>query len=284
MKSQFFLFFLIILQSCQSDLLTDNKPIIEKIDKLNFNKTIYEVSIDSNENVIDTLSIEKIKTDENGKIAYEYKESWNEGRKFIQQSYYRINEDLFYQISDYGNGEVIINYETFVNKDNVIDRAQMVSIKPKSPDTTFLKYNFSYNSKGKKDSLKITSILDSIDSMTFMKFNDDEKLELRYLIVNRDTIEKDIMKYVNGNIIKSSHEFAEPFRIDLYEFDDYEIVKSRKTFEIINDSLKMSKEYIYENDNSGNPEKIIIKDFEKDTILQRRLITAHNTSVNAIAD
>lgn len=277
-KNQFLLLFLIILQSCQSDLLTDNKTIIEKIDKLNFSKTIYEVSIDNNEKVIDTLSIEKEKTDANGNVRYEIKEFLSENEKTIKQSYYRSNEDLFFELTDYERKdfEFYTQYETFVNNKDIIEKAQMINFDSNERDTVFMKYNYSYNSKGKRETLSITYPSDSTNSIYFMKYNDNEKSDFTYLIINNDTIEKSSMKYQNGNISESTHEFKEPFRIDIYSYDDNKNVKSRKVFKRVNDSLKMSMEYIYENNDLGNPEKIIIKDLENDTIMKRRLITAHN--------
>lgn len=277
-KNQFLLLFLIILQSCQSDLLTDNKTIIEKIDKLNFSKTIYEVSIDNNEKVIDTLSIEKVKTDANGNVRYEIKEFLSENEKTIKQSYYRSNEDLFFELTDYERKdfEFYTQYETFVNNKDIIEKAQMINFDSNERDTVFMKYNYSYNSKGKRETLSITYPSDSTNSIYFMKYNDNEKSDFTYLIINNDTIEKSSMKYQNGNISESTHEFKEPFRIDIYSYDDNKNVKSRKVFKRVNDSLKMSMEYIYENNDLGNPEKIIIKDLENDTIMKRRLITAHN--------
>lgn len=281
-KSQFLLVFLIILQSCQSDLLTDNKPIIEKIDKLNFSKTIYEVSIGINEKVIDTLSIEKIKTDANGNVRYELKESLNVNGKTIKQSYYRNNEDLFYEITDFErkNFEFRTQYETFVNNKDIIEKAQMINFDSNESDTIFMKYNYSYDKKGKKETLSITYPTDSTNSKYFMKYNDNEKSELTYQIIDNDTIEKSSMKYLNGNISESTHEYKEPFRIDIFSYDDNKSVKSRKVFKRVNDSLKMSMEYIYENNDLGNPEKITIKDFENDTIIKRKLITAHNNVYN----
>lgn len=277
-KSQFLLLILILLQSCQSDLLTDNKSIIEKIDKLNFSKIIYEVSIDSNEKPIDTLSIEKIKTDANGNVRYELKEFLNENGKTIKQSYYRSNEDLFYELTNYERKdyEFSTQYETFVNSKETIEKAQMISFDSSESDTVFMKYNFSYDSKGKKETLSITYPSDSTNSMYFMKYNDNERSEFTYQIFDNDTIETSSMKYLNGNISESTHEYKEPFRIDNYNYDDNKNVKSRKVFKRVNDSLKMSMEYIYENNDLGNPDKIIIKDFENDTIMKRKLITVNN--------
>ena len=276
--NQLFFCFLISLQSCQSDLIIDNKSIIEKTDKMNFSKTIYEVSLDSNKKIIDTLSIERIKTDANGNVRFELKEFLNENGKTIKQSYYRSNEDLFYELTHYERHDYKFStqYETFVNKNNSIEKAQMINFDSNERDTVFMKYNYSYNSKGKRETLSITYPSDSTNSIYFMKYNDNEKSELTYQIINNDTISKSSMKYLNGNISESIHENKEPFRIDIYSYDENKNVKSRKVFKRINDSLKMAMEYIYENNDLGNPEKIIIKDLENDTIMKRRLITAHN--------
>ena len=144
------------MQSCQSDVLIDNKAIIERIDKLNFSKTIFEVSIDDNEKIIDTLSIEKIKNDKNGNVRYDFKEFLNINGKTIKQTYYRSNEDLFYQLTDYKRKdfEFSTEYETFVNNKDIIDKAQMINFDSNEVDTVFMKYNYSYDSKGKKETQK----------------------------------------------------------------------------------------------------------------------------------
>lgn len=270
-----FFCFLIIVQSCQSDLLVDNKPIIEKIDKLNFSRTIYEVSINNNKEIIDTLSIKKIKTDANGKVRFEIKEFLNGNERTIQQSYYRKNEELFYELTNYErqDSKFSTHYETFVNKNNIIEKAYMIDLDSDKIDTIFMKYNYLYDKSGKKETLSITFPSDTVNSMHFIKYNDNEKSESTYQIINNDTIAKSSMKYLNGNISESTYENKEPFRIDVYSYDENENVKSRKVFKRINDSLKMSMEYVYENNDLGTPEKIIIKDFENDTIMKRKLIT-----------
>ncbi|WP_157973007.1 hypothetical protein [Aureibaculum luteum] len=268
-KNLLILLLLIIVQSCQSDLLIDNKSIIEKIDKLKFSKTTFEVSIDDNENIIDTLSIEKIKTGKNEIVLYKWKEHKNKYGKTTKQTYYRNNEDLFYQLTDFGTGDWKLEYETFVNKDNVIDKAQMVNIESKSSDTIFMKYNYSYNSKGKKETLSITSDSDSdsINSVNLTKFNDNEKPEFGIQIVNNDTLEISRMKYLNGNIIQLTHEYKEPFKVNRYDYDINKNLKSSTTFKKVNDSIIKSSEYIYEYSNLENLERILINDFENDTIM-----------------
>jgi hypothetical protein len=131
--------------------LTDNKSIIQKIDKLNFSKTTFEVSIDNNENIIDTLSIIKTKTDKNGKMLYVIKEYLPKvDGSIIQQSYFRNNEDLFYRETA-ATEEFKSIFQTFVNKDNMIENAQMISYTSENlNDTIFMKYDYKYNSKGKK--------------------------------------------------------------------------------------------------------------------------------------
>ncbi|WP_055437644.1 hypothetical protein [Lacinutrix algicola] len=274
-KNHALLFFLIILQSCQSGLLIDNKQIIDKIDKLNFSKTIFQVSVDENENIIDTLSIEKIKMGKNDIVLYKLKEYRNKYGT-SKQSYFRSNEDLFYQATDFGFSDWRTEYQTFVNKDKVIDKAQMINIESEKSDTIFMKYNYSYDSEGKKETLSITSLSDSIGSLSFVKYNDNEKTEFKYRIIDNDTIEKSRMKYLNRKITESTHEYKEPFMLDVYDYSINEDVKSKKTFKKIKDSLINSVEYIYEYNSSGNLEKIIINDIENDTIMIWKYITTYN--------
>ncbi|WP_156112431.1 hypothetical protein [Lacinutrix jangbogonensis] len=51
----------------------------------------------------------------------------------------------------------------------------MIAFEPNEVDAIFMKYNYSYDRKGKKETLSITSISDSITSVNFTKFNDNEK-------------------------------------------------------------------------------------------------------------
>ncbi|WP_034059146.1 hypothetical protein [Lacinutrix jangbogonensis] len=97
----------------------------------NINKTTFEVSIDDNENIIDTLSIEKIKTDDNGNVLFEFKEFWNKYGKTIRRTYYRNNKDLFYQKIGYKTEDIEFGseYKTFVNKEYIIDKAQNDSLR-----------------------------------------------------------------------------------------------------------------------------------------------------------
>lgn len=247
-----------------------------------FSKTIFEVSIDNNENTIDTLSIKKIKTDKNENVLYEFKEIWNEYGKTIKQSYYRDNKDLFYQKTDYKTKSIEFGseYETFVNKKNVIEKAQMITFEPEEIDTIFMKYNYSYNSKGKKETLSIISDYDSIGSFSFVKYNDYDKSEFQYHLINNDTIEKTSMKYLNGSITELTREYKEPFRTDIYNYDKNKNVKSIRMFKKVRDSLTKFMEHTYDYSDSGNLKKIIMKDFENDTIMKRKFITAHNNGYN----
>jgi len=280
-KSIVFLLLLIIIQSCQSDLLIDNKSIIKNIDKLNFSKTTFEVSIDNNEDIIDTLSIVKTKTDENGKTLYAIKEYLPKvDGSIIQQSYFRNNEDLFYQETA-ASEEFKSIFQTFINKDNVIENAQMISYTYESPnDTIFMKYDYKYDSKGKKETLYVISNKDSINSIYFRKFNENEKPQLEYLIYDNDTLQKKEMNYLNGKMINSTFEFKEPFRIKVSTYDNNENIKTEVLFLKVNDTIKKAAESTFDNSKYENTELIITKDILNDTITKKKKITAHNTVYN----
>ncbi|WP_143032708.1 hypothetical protein [Polaribacter dokdonensis] len=261
--------------------MTDNKPLIKKIDKLNFSKTTFEVSIDDNENIIDTISIVKTKTDDNEKILYTLKEYFPkvDGQP-IQQSYFRNNEDLFYQETRI-NEEFKSIFQTFVNKDNEIVNAQMISIASESTnDTISMKYDYKYDSDGKKESLFITSKTDSINSLDYTEYNKKGKPVLGYLIFDNDTLQRRKMKYLNGKMIESTFEFKEPFRITITTYDSNEKIKSEILYLKINDTIKKVSESTYDNSKYENTELIITKNILKDTITKKKKITAHNNVYN----
>lgn len=279
-KNQIFILLLIIIiQSCQSDLLIDNNSIIQEINKLNFSKTVFEFSIDNEDNIIDTISIIKTKTDKNGKTLYEIKEYLLEvDRNIIQQNYYRDNEDLFYQETS-ASKEFKSIFETFVNKNNVIKKAQMISFNSKnSNDTIFMEYNYKYESKGKKETLFITSKFDSINSLDFTKFNKNEKPVFGYLILDNDTIQKRKMNYINGKLHKSTYEYKKPFKIIVSTFDSIENIKVETIFIKTNDTIKKAFESTHYN--NKNTELIITKDVLNETIKKKKKITAHNNVYN----
>jgi len=259
--------------------LIDNKSIIQKIDKLNFSKTTFEFSINNDENIIDTISIKKTKTDKNGKTLYEIKEYLLKiDRNIIQQNYYRNNEDLFYRETS-ASEEFKSIFETFVNKDNVIEKAQMISFNSKIPnDTIFMEYNYKYDSKGKRETLFITSKIDSINSLDFTKYNENEKSEFGYLILDNDTLHKRKMNYLNGKLIESAYEFKEPFRITISTYDSIENIKTETIFIKVNGTIKKAFESTYYN--NKNTELIITKDILNETITKKKKITAHNTVHN----
>ncbi len=278
-KNLLFALLLIIIQSCQSEFLRDNKNIIEKIDKLNFSKTIFEVSIDKNENIIDTLSIVKIKTNKNGKIVYKVKEySPKADGNIIQQSYFRNNNDLFYQETS-ASKEFKSIFETFVNKNNVIYKARTISFESENPnDTILMKFDYKYDIRGKKETLFIKSEFDSISSLDFTKYNENEKPEFGYLITENDTVQKRKMNYLNGKMNESTYKFKEPFRTRITTYNKNEKTQSEILFIKINDTIKKVSESIFEyNENS---ELIITKDILNDTITKRKKITVHNTVQN----
>ncbi|MBC3847673.1 hypothetical protein H8K90_14845 [Winogradskyella echinorum] len=244
---------------------------------MKFSKTTFEVSIDDNENIIDTISIVKTKTDKNEKILYTLIEYLPkvDGQP-IQQSYFRNDEDLFYRETKI-NEEYKSIFQTFVNKDNEIVNAQMISIASESPnDTISMNYDYKYDSDGKKESLFITSKTDSINSLDYTEYNKKGKPVLGYLIFDNDTLQKRKMKYLNGKMIESTYEFKEPFRITISTYDSNEKIKSEILYLKINDTIKKASESIYENSKYENTELIITKDILNDTVTKKKLITVHN--------
>lgn len=183
----------------------------------------------------------------------------------------------FLEKTDYKkmNTSFCTKYETFVNYQLIIDKAYFISIDSIDSDTLFMKYKYLYDGKGRKENLSITSITDSLNSVDFTKFNINEKAESGYLIIDNDTLEKRKMKFRNGDVVKSIHEYRNPFIIESFDYDKNKNVKSRRIFKRVDGVLKVLREYVYKYSNPGNPDRLIIKDFENDTILKRKFIVMH---------
>lgn len=254
------LFLFILLQSCQSDVLIDNKSMIDKIDQLDFSKTIFEFSID-----------------ENGKLQFEMKKSLLNTGNIILESYYRNKEDLFYRES-FNFGELYSIFETFVDQKNIIKKAQMISFDAGIPsDTIFMNYDYKYNIDGKKESLVITSVIDSPKVKDIIKYNENEQPEFGNIIIDNDTVQKRKMNYLNGIMIELTKESIDPFRIKNITYDSNEKIKSETIIIKVKDTLKKVEEYIYENTNYEDTELIIINDVLNDTIMKRKKVTvSHN--------
>lgn len=277
-KYQYILIFLTVIFSCKSDTITDNSSIINEINKLPYSKTVFEVSVDSNENIIDTLSIEMEKINELGKVVFKSIEYPKEFGSALKKSYYRDDENLFFQEFIFNNGEYKTIYETFVNSDTIIDRAQMVSIESTHSDTIFMKYNYTYDKNGNKESLVVNSIMDSINSFHYTKYNDNEKPEIEYQIINNDTINKTRYQYSNGKLNKQIQETMFPITIELYSYNKNEKLISKKLFVEKNDDIIQSTESTYQYSENNELESVTTRNLLNDSISKRKFLTAHNNA------
>jgi hypothetical protein len=113
--------------------------------------------------------------------------------------------------------------------------------------------------------------------MDFTKYNENEKPEFGYLIIDNDTLQKRKMNYLNGKMIESTYEFKEPFRIKVSTYDNTEKIKSESLYLKVNDTIKKALESTFDNTKYENTELIITKDILNDTITKKKKITAHNT-------
>ena len=252
MKNLFIYIFIVTLISCQSDEIIDNQPQIDKIDALRFSEIIYGTSLNKLKNTMDTVSIEKMKYNSNGDLLYFIIELINNENTTTIEHYYRDNKDLFLKKFNTGTLNMSFVYVTYVNSDSVIIKSEM-SVNEDGEKTTFpMVYNYDYDLFGKKKSLVVESEVDSIKSMSFEKYNEFEKKEYHYQIINNDTTESSFVEYQNQKISKYTYNYLRNKKIIISEYDGDKNIVSENTYKIENTDTILVEKNIFIRDSLGD--------------------------------
>lgn len=276
MRNIFLILLLLILtQSCESDKIIDNTPILTSIDSLKFTTTVYKVALNENGKIIDTVSIKKIKTDKQGKTLYSIENKKSDFGDYNVEEYYRKNEDLVFQKIEYSDSWMT-EYETFVNPENEVINARMISFEDGEIDTISMSFKHNYSLFGKLQSLSIKARLDTIQSLNFTKYNSDEMEDYEFLIVDNDTIEKINYTYQDGKIKNSKHEYRSRKIVMTSQYGKNEKVKTKINYSVNKDSLIKTSVTNYDYNSKDELVTEETTDLETDSIIRYEYLTAHN--------
>lgn len=269
------LFLLILIQSCESDQIIDNTRILSSIDSLKFNTTIYKVILNEKGDILDTVSIKKLKRNKEGKTLYSIEnQNLKFGTKSIEE-YYRSNEDLAFQKIKYSDSWTT-EYETFVNQKNEVMNARMITIENGEIDTISLNFKHNYSLLGKLKTLSINGKIDSTKSLNFTRYNSDEKVDSELMIIGNDTVEKINFIYRGGKIMSSTREFRSGRMVSISQYGKNESVKTKTEYIKKEDSLIKTTVTRFKYNSKDELVTEEIKDLENDTIMRYKYLTAHN--------
>ena len=238
----FFYIFIFLIFSCQSDEIIDNQPQIDKIDSLKVSEIIYGTSLNKLKNTMDTISIEKKKYNSDGVLLYSITELNNAKNTTTTERYYRDNKDLFLKKSNTGTLNMSSVYVTYINSGNEIIKAEMYFDDDGEKISFPMVYSYKFDLYGKKKTLTIESEVDSIKSISYVKYNGFEKKEYDYQVINNDTVQSSFAEYENQNLSKYTYNYLRNKKIIISKYDEGKNIVSKKTYKTENtDTILVEK-------------------------------------------
>ncbi|MDA9970485.1 hypothetical protein N9E56_01480 [Flavobacteriaceae bacterium] len=263
----------ITILSC-SQASKSNLELINYIDLIKNEKTIYEFQVDSLETIIDTLSIEKNKVDKNNVIVFKETKTLRSNGYLKSTNYYRVNNNLFYskvEISELG----ILSTSEFWEKENKIIKGLYIEyVDNKVKDTIDIGYKYYYDKNGFKNKTVISSkYKEEIGNTTELIYNDSGKLIEEIFIQYGDTLRMTRYTYLNDSLRKKIIENYENSTFINFLYDKKENILSMDIFEK-KDSLVRINETKYETNQEGEISRIVQTDYpskNKKYVLYRKL-------------
>lgn len=241
----------ILALGCTQNIDNDNSNLINAINSIEDVQTIIEFRVDSLGNFLDTLSIQKNKTNKQGEIVYKENIFHKDVGYLISKNYYRNNGELFYsklESSEYG---IMSTFESWEKNDEIY-KAFSVEYNNNKQDTIYLDYEYFYKPDRKKDRvLVIAKYSDGFGNKTEQLYNDDGKLKSEILLSGNDTLsitKYDYRRGVNSKrtIINYQDQSTVYITYDLSGFLDQEEVFIKER-----DSLIKISQTDYETDAAG---------------------------------
>lgn len=183
------LFALIMVISCSRNKDCNNLELIDNINSIKKTEIIYEIQTDSIGSFLDTLSVEKIKKNENNITVYREKLFFKNNNGLKQVNYYRDNENLFYSKLISSNDKVLRIFESWDKEGNIENGISVEFEHGKPLDTIFINYKHCF---GDNELVNKTTIIskkkNDIGNTTELFYNDENNLIKEILIQNNDTL------------------------------------------------------------------------------------------------
>ncbi len=256
--------FLIISSSLNSN--QDNQEQIALIDKMDISKIITKVEVDSMDNIIDTISINKYKFDEKQKKRYEESIYFYSYQNVTVKSYFKSDDDLFYQVRSGDKHGLQTTFETQTNSKGIVETALQINHERPEVDTIMMYYSNIFHANGNIKQLTLEANDPEIGQMiSTINYDINEKALNELMMMERDTFSHQIWEYSDGILVKGIYTTYKGDRSqsiwyynqdenlikeDIFKYNDSFFEKTsiiKHTYNASNEKIKTIKEWI----NSG---------------------------------
>jgi len=260
------IFFLII--ACSSNEYIDNQKMIESIDSLQISKIVTEFETDSLGNILDKISIEYLKYDNENRKRFKEKIYWYKERKMSLKDYFKPDEDLFYRESLNDNGELESTFETKSNKKGKVAKAIQINKDGDRIDTTLMDYFHEFRTNGTVKKLLIKTFHEEVGELNSeIKYNEDEKPLLEVMIMDNDTMSFQTWEYSDTVLKKSIYtNYQKDTSKTVYYFGAEKMVVKEEEFDFKNGKFIKLKEISNYYDESNDRTKSIERNLETEEV------------------
>ncbi len=252
--------FLIVLIGC-SESSKNNSELIKEIDSIKEKTIIYKYEVDSIGRIIDTLSVEKIKKNDNDVIILSDKLIFTDYGYLKIKKYFRDNKNLFYSISESSEIGILSIIEFWDKNEDIIKGISLDFRDNKVKDTIKMTYKYTHDDNGLKTKLIIQnkySDEDVIASKTEITYNDLEEIVAETTLLYGDTISVSKFSFSRNLLKKKSIKDYKNNVLIRFNYDKKGYVSSRETYiSTLSDSLIKISNMRYSVDELGRITDIV---------------------------
>ncbi len=246
--------FLIVLIGC-SESSKNNSELIKQIDSIKEKTIIYEYEVDSIGRIMDTLSVEKIKKNDNDVVILSDKLIFTDYGYLKIKKYFRDNKNLFYSISESSEIGILSIIEFWDKNEDIIKGISLDFRDNKVKDTIKMTYKYTHDDNGLKTKLIIQnkySDEDVIASKTEITFNDLEEIVAETTLLYGDTISVSKFSFSRNLLRKKTIKDYKNNVLIRFNYDKKGYVSSRETYNLTSsDSLIKISDVSYTVDELG---------------------------------
>lgn len=251
MKLHLCVFGFLMLTACQGQLYLKNQTEIDTIDRLPINETVTELELDSMGEVMDTLSLTSLKFNSaGGKIYQKYQGYQTPGITTI--SYYRDQEELCYQSTQFSATQDQSFFQTSFTSDGRIDKALYIFNSGEVRDTQFMEYQYDYRPDSTKKEVRILSTSTDGTGMNIDTYDVQEKLLSSVLILESDTIHIEERFYQDSLLMKIvDKSFIGAPSLSISHYNSAGKLREETSFASLEENAKPLQQTLYSYDGEG---------------------------------
>ncbi|GJM34552.1 MAG: hypothetical protein DHS20C18_35530 [Saprospiraceae bacterium] len=242
--------------------------MVVSIDSMKISKIITEVETDSIGNILDTLSIEYLKYDENNRKRFKRKIYWYKDRKMSGKDYFRPDEDLFYRESFDEDGKLNSIFETISNKNGRVERAMQIDKGREPIDTIIMDYSHELQSNGKVKKLLIKASHEEVGELISKLIYDEyENPIFEVMIMENDTMSFQTWEYSDTVLQRSIYtHYLGDTSMSIYLFGVEKMLVNEGKFEYKDGMFIKSKEINHFYDETNERQKSIEKNHDTEEV------------------